>query len=158
MSAQQPVPGNGSTTARRKASLLSTPARRYGLLAAVLVAAAVAAVAFYNRRPVAVTVASVQQNVAVRVFGLGTVEARVLSKIGFEVGATLAELQADHGDRVKKGQVLARLALGEQEAKVAKARAALQISEVNIKRTQAAQARSRFAVSSARSFGGSPSK
>jgi HlyD family secretion protein len=71
------------------------------------------------------------------VFGLGTAEARVLSKIGFEVGATLIELNADHGDHVSKGQVLARLAIGEQEAKVAKARAALEIAEVNIKRAEA---------------------
>ena len=70
-------------------------------------------------------------------FGLGTVEARVLSKIGFEVGATLAELRVDHGDRVAKGQVLAHLSSGEQEAKVAKAKAALLIAEVNIKRAEA---------------------
>jgi HlyD family secretion protein len=61
----------------------------------------------------------------------------VLSKIGFEVGATLVELNADHGDRVAKGQVLARLNTGEQEAKVAKARAALLIAEVNPKRAAA---------------------
>jgi hypothetical protein len=33
-------------------------------------------------------------------------EARVLSKIGFEIGTTLLELNADQGDRAK-GQVLA---------------------------------------------------
>jgi HlyD family secretion protein len=60
-----------------------------------------------------------------------------LSKISFEVGATLVELNADHGDRVSKGQVLARLSTGEQEAKVAKARAALLIAEVSIKRAEA---------------------
>ncbi|MEQ1612688.1 MAG: hypothetical protein ABL904_08025, partial [Hyphomicrobiaceae bacterium] len=53
---------------------------------------------------------------------------RVLSKIGFEVGATPVELKAGHGDRVKKGNVAARLAVGEQEAKVAKAKAALLVS------------------------------
>ena len=96
-----------------------------------------AAVAIVNNRPIKVDVAAVARNVPVRVFGLGTVEARVLSKVGFEVGATLVELNADHGDRVKKGQVLARLATGEQEAKVAKARAALAIAEVNIQRAAA---------------------
>jgi HlyD family secretion protein len=96
-----------------------------------------ASVAVINNRPIHVEVAAVEQNVPVRVFGLGTVEARVMSKIGFEVGATLAQLNADHGDRVTKGQVLARLSLGEQEAKVAKARAALEIAEVNIKRAEA---------------------
>lgn len=91
----------------------------------------------YAQRPLTVDVASIETNVPVRVFGLGTVEARVLSKIGFEVGATLAELRVDHGDRVAKGQVLAHLSSGEQEAKVAKAKAALLIAEVNIKRAEA---------------------
>ena len=113
------------------------PAVRYALMAAGAVAAIVLAFAVYGNRPISVRVASVERNVPVRVFGLGTVEARVLSKIGFEVGATLTELHADHGDRVTKGQVLARLSLGEQEAEVAKARAALEIATVNITRAEA---------------------
>lgn len=106
-------------------------------VAAAIVAAAAGAWLWSRGRPVIVTVAVPESNVAVRVFGLGTVEARVVSKIGFEVGATLAELNADHGDRVGKGQVLARLSVGEQQAKVAKARAALEIAEVNIRRADA---------------------
>ncbi|MCL4765682.1 MAG: efflux RND transporter periplasmic adaptor subunit [Hyphomicrobiaceae bacterium] len=102
-------------------------------LAAVLAAGAF----LYANRPLEVEVATVETNVPVRVFGLGTVEARILSKIGFEVGATLVELHADHGERVPEGQVLARLNSGEQQAKVAKARAALSIAEVNIKRAAA---------------------
>ncbi len=120
------------------ASILTRALRsRYVQAAIALAAIALAFFAFQNR-PLSVRVASVEKNVPVRVFGLGTVEARVLSKIGFEVGATLVELNADHGDQVKKGQVLARLSLGEQEAKVAKARAALEIAEVGIRRTAAA--------------------
>ncbi|MCP4386201.1 MAG: efflux RND transporter periplasmic adaptor subunit [Hyphomicrobiales bacterium] len=95
------------------------------------------AILISTNRPIAVQVASIEDNVAVRVFGLGTVEARILSKIGFEVGATLVELNADHGDRVDRGQILARLNTGEQDAKVAKARAASLIAEVNIKRGEA---------------------
>ncbi len=95
------------------------------------------AVFIYANRSIAVQVATREESVPVRVFGLGTVEARVLSKIGFEVGATLVELKADHGDRVAKGQMLARLNIGEQEAKVAKARAALIIAEASIKRGEA---------------------
>jgi HlyD family secretion protein len=118
-------------------SLLSKPAVKYALMAIGMLAAIVAGIAIFTNRPIAVAVASVEENVPVRVFGLGTVEARVLSKIGFEVGATLTELNADHGDRVTKGEVLARLSAGEQEAKVAKARAAQEIAEVNIKRAEA---------------------
>jgi HlyD family secretion protein len=90
-----------------------------------------------NNRPLSVETAKREEHVPIRVFGLGTVEARVMSKIGFEVGATLAELNADHGDRVKKGQVLARLAMGEQEAKVVKAHAAVTAAEVNIRKSAA---------------------
>lgn len=103
----------------------------------VIFAAAAAAVFIYANHPITVQVATIEENVPVRVFGLGTVEARVLSKIGFEVGATLTELTVDHGDRVTRGQVLARLNTGEQEAKVAKARAALLTAEANIKRGEA---------------------
>jgi HlyD family secretion protein len=122
---------------RRRVPILRNPAARYALAATGFVAAvAVAAVVFFNR-PIGVRVVTVERNVPVRVFGLGTTEARVLSRIGFEVSATLAELYADHGDRVSKGQVLARLGTGEQEAKVAKARAALLIAEVNIAKSEA---------------------
>jgi HlyD family secretion protein len=106
-------------------------------LAAGIVVVIAAYFLVYSNRPISVRTASVEHNVPVRVFGLGTVEARVLSKIGFEVGATLVELDADHGDRVARGQVLARLTTGEQEAKVSKARAALLIAEVSIKKTEA---------------------
>lgn len=118
-------------------SMLRRPVVRYGLMGLGMLALLLAATTIVKNRPLTVEVASVEQNVAVRVFGLGTVEARILSKIGFEVGATLAELNVDHGDRVHKGQVLARLSLGEQEAKVAKARAAREIAEVNINRAEA---------------------
>ncbi len=118
-------------------TFLRKPVVKYGLIAAGMVAAASLAVTLAANRPISVAVAAVEHNVPIRVFGLGTVEARVLSKIGFEVGATLVELNADHGDRVAKGQTLARLATGEQEAKVAKARAALAIAEVNIQRAAA---------------------
>ena len=37
------------------------------------------------------------------------IEAQVLSRVGFEVGAALTELDADHGDEVARGDVLARL-------------------------------------------------
>jgi HlyD family secretion protein len=110
--------------------------RQFLILAAVI-ATAVIVWTVLASRPLAVSVARPAGNVPVRVFGLGTVEARVLSKIGFEIGATLAELEVDHGDRVAKGQVLARLSHGEQEAKVAKARAARQIADVNIRRAEA---------------------
>ncbi len=118
-------------------SWIPSVTKRNGLIAAGIVAAVIAALFFGSGRPIPVQVASIEKNVAVRVFGLGTVEARVLSKIGFEVGATLAALNADHGDRVRKGQVLARLNAGEQEAKVAKARAAELIAKAAVAKSAA---------------------
>ncbi|MCC6775378.1 MAG: efflux RND transporter periplasmic adaptor subunit [Hyphomicrobiales bacterium] len=118
-------------------SMLRKPAVRYALAAASFVAVIAVAAFVYASRPIDVEVAAIEQNVPIRVFGLGTTEARIVSKIGFEVGATLSELYADHGDHVSKGQVLARLGSGEQEAKVAKTRAALLVTEVNIAKSAA---------------------
>ncbi len=95
------------------------------------------AYAIISWRPLTVAVAPVVENVPIRVFGLGTVEARVLSRIGFEVGAAITELNADHGDVVKQGQVLARLHASQQEAKVARAKAAVLSAEVAVKKADA---------------------
>ncbi|KAB2920751.1 MAG: efflux RND transporter periplasmic adaptor subunit [Hyphomicrobiaceae bacterium] len=92
--------------------------------------------AFLSRRALSVNVAPVSENVPIRVFGLGTVEARVLSKIGFEVGAAIVELKADHGDIVKAGTVLARLHSKQQEAKVARAKAAVASAEMAVKKAE----------------------
>lgn len=138
---QSPVNGKPATANSRASLLLAAtlrkPATRYALVAGVVAALIWAAFAISANRPISVEVVSPAENIPVRVFGLGTVEARVLSKIGFEVGAALVELNADHGDRVTKGQVLARLNSGEQDAKVAKARATLLIAEVNITKSAA---------------------
>jgi HlyD family secretion protein len=115
--------------------------RKIGLRAiAVLLALVIAAATGYfivAVRPVSVTVVSVSENVPVRVFGLGTVEARIVSRIGFEVGAALAELTADHGDSVVRGDVLARLSSAEQQARVARAEAGLLGAEVNVRKAEA---------------------
>ena len=84
-------------------------------------------------RPVGVQVARSEPDVAVQVFGLGTVEARVESKIGFKVSGILVDLEADVGDRVAKGAVLARLDSREQQAQVARAKAAIEQGEANLK-------------------------
>jgi HlyD family secretion protein len=98
---------------------------------------------FIFMRPLPVEVARPAENVPVKVFGLGTVEARILSKIGFEVGAALVELNADHGDRVKEDNVLARLHSAEQEARVAKARAGVVNAEAAVRTAEAAVGKAR---------------
>lgn len=82
-----------------------------------------------------VQVAKTERDVPIQVFGLGTVEAQVVSEIGFETADTLVELHADHGDSVGEGALLARLDSREQEARVAQARAA--VSQANAALEQA---------------------
>lgn len=98
---------------------------------------AVAGVWFWSTRPLSLPVAQVEQDVAVRVFGLGTIEAQVTSRIGFEVAGTLTEVRADHGNRVKAGQVLGRLDTTAQEVRVVRAEAGVQSAEAHQARVTA---------------------
>lgn len=59
------------------------------------------------------------------IYGLGTVESKVLSRLGFELNGTLATLNVDQGDRVTRGQNLAGLDVRDQLARVALAEAEL---------------------------------
>ncbi|MGE0716834.1 MAG: efflux RND transporter periplasmic adaptor subunit [Alphaproteobacteria bacterium] len=96
------------------------------VLLLMLVGATAASVAWLRLwRPLDVRVAGITQDVRVTVFGLGAVEARVLSRVGFEVAGRLVEVSADHGDRVAAGRVLGRLDSASQEARVARAEAAV---------------------------------
>ncbi|MEX2375552.1 MAG: biotin/lipoyl-binding protein [Dehalococcoidia bacterium] len=106
-------------------------------------AAGAAVFLFIFMRPLPVEVARPAEGVPVQVFGLGTVEARILSKLGFEVGAALVELNADHGDRVGQGDVLARLHNGEQRARVTKAKATVINAEAAVKMAEAAVGKAR---------------
>lgn len=103
-------------------------------------------------RPVGVQVARSEPDVAVQVFGLGTVEARVESKIGFKVSGILVDLEADVGDRVAKGAVLARLDSREQQAQVARAKAAIEQGEANLQRSTASVEKSKANYANAKSI------
>ncbi len=110
-------------------------ANRTALVLGLVIAAAVALL-LLSQRAITVQVGYPERDVPITVFGLGTVEARVLSDVGFEVGATLIELNADHGDRVSGDTVLARLRDGEQTARVAKAQAGVVNGEAALKMAQ----------------------
>ena len=92
---------------------------------------------FVTERPISVTVVETEAETAIRVYGLGTVEARVVSKIGFEVGAALADLLVDSNDSVTKGQSLALLHGAEQDARVARAEAGVAASTAAILKAEA---------------------
>jgi HlyD family secretion protein len=116
------------------------PMRKRLLLSATVLTIAVAALAgawSVFLRPVKVQIAKPEHDVAVQVFGLGTVEARVTSKVGFKVSGVLVDLRADIGDRVAKGTVLARLDDREQQARVARATAAIEQAQANLQKANA---------------------
>ncbi len=112
---------------------------RLFLTAVVLALAAAAGGAAWALfiRPVDVQVSQPERNVLVQVFGLGTVEARVTSKVGFKVSGVVVDLRADVGDRVPKGTVLARLDDREQTARVGRAKAATEQAEANFQKATA---------------------
>jgi HlyD family secretion protein len=109
----------------------------FGLAIGVIVAFG-ASFFYLHTRPVQVTVAPIETNVPIQVFGLGTVEAQHISKIGFEAPGTLIELKADHGDGIQAGMVLARLQSREQDAKVMQARAAMAQAKAGVEQAEAA--------------------
>ncbi|MBW7935541.1 MAG: efflux RND transporter periplasmic adaptor subunit, partial [Gemmatimonadaceae bacterium] len=117
--------------------------RRISLLGVVLAAAVGVGFLFFTERPLTVTVVQPVHDVTLRIYGLGTVEARILSRVGFEVGAALTRLSADAGDSVTKGQELAVLLSTELEARVARARAAVAANEANLAKAGAAVVRAR---------------
>jgi HlyD family secretion protein len=112
-----------------------------GVAAGLVVGAA--AIAFVELRPLTVAVLQAQTDVPITVFGLGTVEARMLSRIGFKVSGTITDLRADHGDVVATSQVLATIDSSEQQTRVAKSRAqlasaeaAIQVAQANVKKAE----------------------
>lgn len=115
-----------------------------GLAITLVAAAGFGAVRLAASRPLPVEVVGLADDVAVQVFGLGTQEARVSARIGFETSAALVELNADHGDHVRKGALLARLQDGEQRAKVAKALAGVTAAETALAKAKALADRARL--------------
>lgn len=111
--------------------------RRLWLYGAVAVLALGAVALFLTERPLTVSVVQSERDVALRIYGLGSVEARILSRVGFEVGAALTVLAADAGDSVIRGQELAVLNPAEQVARVARARAAVEANVAALTRAKA---------------------
>jgi HlyD family secretion protein len=72
-----------------------------------------------------------------RVYGLGTVEAKVVAKLGFEVAGRLAEVAVDQGNRIEIGRTLARLDASEQQAKLAQAEAELRQADAAVAQAKA---------------------
>lgn len=115
-------------------------------LIALLVLTLGAGIAYQWLKPIEVEIARVEGEAPVQVFGLGTVEAEIVSRIGFEIAGTLSELRANQGDRVTAGALLARIGSREQEARVAQARAAVIEAEAAIRQSVANVERAQSAL------------
>jgi HlyD family secretion protein len=100
--------------------------------------------------PITVNVAAERLDVPVEIFGLGSIEARVVSKVGFKLGGALVELDADQGEVVPKSAVLARLDAREQGARVGKATAAVQQAKAALQKAQASVAKAQATLANAR--------
>lgn len=114
------------------------------ILAAVLL---IAGGGFYWRlyAEIPVRVATPERNVEVRVFGIGTVEAQVVSKVGFQVGGKVVATPVDQGDFVKAGALLARLDDEAQRAKLRKSEAAQRQAAANLAKIVAQRERAEIA-------------
>lgn len=113
------------------------------LAAAAIVAALLGLRFFLTNRPIDVEVARPETDLPVRVFGLGTQEARITTRLGFETSGMLVALGADHGDRVKTGDLLARLEEGEARARLDKSVAGVAAAEAALAKAEALSRRSR---------------
>jgi HlyD family secretion protein len=110
---------------------------RFAVAFGLLVAIGLGAIYWYRTREIAVDIAHPQNKVEVRVFGIGTVEAQVVSRVGFQVAGKVNALAADQGDFVKAGTVLAKLDADAQRARLMKSDAAMRQSAANLLRVQA---------------------
>ena len=128
-----------------------TPRR---LLVFSLPALALIAVAWGGERlvmaPLTVSVATERRDVPVEIFGLGSIEARVTSKVGFKVAGNLVELKADQGDFVPRGGVLAKLDDREQAARLGKAVAAVEQAKAGLQKAEASVAKAKALLANAR--------
>jgi HlyD family secretion protein len=122
--------------------------RKRVIIAAVVVAAIAAAIAFKPRsdavppskyRSSPVDRGAIHQTVT----ATGTINPVALINVGSQVSGTVAELHADFNDRVKKGQVLLKLEptifnaqVGQAEAGIASARANLRLAQATFERNQ----------------------
>jgi HlyD family secretion protein len=93
-------------------------------------------------REIPVRIAAPEQNVAVRVFGIGTIEAQIVSKVGFQIAGRMVSIEADQGAFVKAGTLLAKLDDDAQRAKLKKSEAAQRQAAASLAKTQAQRERS----------------
>ncbi|HXH03210.1 MAG TPA: efflux RND transporter periplasmic adaptor subunit [Candidatus Competibacteraceae bacterium] len=124
---------------------------RHSIALAVLLAGGLSGMSYQRLlAPLPVTPAPVEAQIAVEVYGLGTVEARTLVRTGFQVLGTLAEVRVDQHDRVRAGEILAVLDSREQRLQLAQAEATLQQAMAALGQAQAGLARNQVQLADKR--------
>jgi len=111
--------------------------------AALAVISLIMAGGYYWRfmREIPVRTIAPEQNVEIRVFGVGTIEAQVVSKVGFQIAGKLVAVEADQGDFVKAGSLLAKLDDDAQRAKLRRSEAAQRQAAANLGKIEAQRGR-----------------
>lgn len=118
-----------------------------------LIVAGIVGLAVYKLKikPAQVIVLNAAQNTnADEVMGTGTLEARVKTTVSARIQERLAEVLVDQGDKVKAGQLLARLDDAEIKQQVAIAEATLAAARQTAERVSADLARSEAVLAQAR--------
>jgi len=118
-----------------------------------LIVAGIAGFVVYKLKgkPGAMIMPTVTQNTnADEVMGTGTLEARVKTTVSARIQERLAEVLVDQGDKVKAGQLLARLDDAEIKQQVAIAEATLAAARQTAERVSADLARSEAVLAQAR--------
>jgi HlyD family secretion protein len=130
----------------RPMEMLKTLARKksYLIWLTVLVALGIALKITLFAPPLVKTVKIERRDLTAQVYGNGTVEAKVIVGISSKITGRIVELYADQGDRVKRGQLLAKLenddVLHQQrqsEAGLNRSAAGLSVEKANLHKAQA---------------------
>ncbi|HEY6873848.1 MAG TPA: efflux RND transporter periplasmic adaptor subunit [Geobacteraceae bacterium] len=126
--------------------LLKTVARKKSYLVwlAVLAAVGIALKTMVFAPPLVKVVAVEKSDLTAQVYGNGTVEAKVVVGISSKITGRIVELYADQGDRVKRGQLLARLENDDfvqqeqqSEAGLKRSAAGLIVEQANLQKAKA---------------------
>jgi HlyD family secretion protein len=118
------------------------PQRRKLVVISIAVALAViAAIIFFSGKeetPMQYTTGEVTRgDLTIQVTATGTLEPLNQVDVGSEVSGTIEAVLVDFNDRVKQGEVLARLNTDEQQAKVTQSQAALEVAQAKVLQSSA---------------------
>ncbi|MFH1113060.1 MAG: efflux RND transporter periplasmic adaptor subunit [Pseudomonadota bacterium] len=124
---------------------------RKGLIVAIaLVAAAVVAYRFFFMAVPVSAVPVAKGTVVQEVTGTGTLQARVRATISAKIQGRLVETLVDQNERVRRGQLMARLDDAELQQSVRVAHAGLSAGEATVERVQTDRARAKAVLEQTR--------